>query len=280
MNHLEIFLSVASLSFQIVLCRTVFAKKVQRVLPLFATYVCVVLLGTIVFLLASVHFGFESTVTYYVAWGGVFVYGAAGSLAIAELCRYGLRGYRGIWALTWRLLMALSTVLLIHAWLDARGQPDKIAILGATFLRDFASASVIILFALLLIRNYYVIIFSPLERSVAIGMCFTCAVDAIGYTILRNTLTGYLYPLFQASQKALWPSLAPYDRLVTDTWSTVHLLCFMISMGIWCYAFRKQLPEMAEDPELLPAEVYRELSPAINTRLSTFNNRLVEILKP
>ena len=33
-------------------------------------------------------------------------------------------------------------------------------------------------------------------------------------------------------------------------------------------------------PVLLPAEVYRELSPAINLRLSAFNDRLVELLKP
>jgi hypothetical protein len=31
---------------------------------------------------------------------------------------------------------------------------------------------------------------------------------------------------------------------------------------------------------LLPADVYRELSPAINMRLATFNSRLVELLKP
>jgi hypothetical protein len=29
----------------------------------------------------------------------------------------------------------------------------------------------------------------------------------------------------------------------------------------------------------LPAEIYRELSPAINLRLSAFNDRLLELLK-
>jgi hypothetical protein len=54
----------------------------------------------------------------------------------------------------------------------------------------------------------------------------------------------------------------------------------MTAMGIWCYALRKPIPERADAPELLPVEVYRELSPAINMRLATFNNRLVELLKP
>jgi hypothetical protein len=51
-------------------------------------------------------------------------------------------------------------------------------------------------------------------------------------------------------------------------------------MGIWCYALRRPLPAPSEGPTMLPAEVYREMSPAINMRLATFNNRLVELLKP
>jgi len=63
-------------------------------------------------------------------------------------------------------------------------------------------------------------------------------------------------------------------------WSTVHLFSFMFSMGIWCFALRKPVPVPSESPVLLPAEIYREMSPAINLRLSAFNDRLVELLKP
>jgi hypothetical protein len=70
-----------------------------------------------------------------------------------------------------------------------------------------------------------------------------------------------------------------YER-INDQWSTVHLFTFMAAMGIWCYALRKPVPARAEAPELLPAEVYREFLPAINMRLATFNDRLVELLKP
>ena len=48
MNHLENFLIlVPRLSFEMVLCGFVFARKVQRILPFFAAYTCAILAGTI-----------------------------------------------------------------------------------------------------------------------------------------------------------------------------------------------------------------------------------------
>ncbi len=60
----------------------------------------------------------------------------------------------------------------------------------------------------------------------------------------------------------------------------IHLFSFMLSIGIWCFALRKPLPAPAQAPMLLPANVYRDLSPAINVRLATFNDRMVELLNP
>jgi hypothetical protein len=74
--------------------------------------------------------------------------------------------------------------------------------------------------------------------------------------------------------------LRPQIEHVVDMWSTVHLFSFMLSMGIWCFALRKPVPEPSERPALLPVEIYRDLSPAINMRLAAFNDRLMELLKP
>lgn len=268
------------MSFEIVLCGFVIARKVQRILPLFAIYACVVLTCAIVVWLTYVHFGFTSLTAYYVYWGSILFSAVARSLAIAELCRFGLRAYRGIWALVWRLLMVLSILLLARAASDAWGQPNRVAIYGTTLDRDLALASIVILAVLLLIRNYYGLALEPLQRAIAAGICFICAVDVIGNVILRNLYTGYLFSWFLTSQKSLWPALRPQIMRVNDIWSTVHLLSFMFSIGIWCYALRKPVPALSESPVLLPAEVYREMSPAINMRLATFNDRLVELLKP
>jgi hypothetical protein len=280
MNQLESFLSWSTTLFVILLCGLVFTRKVERKLPLFATYSCTLLTSVIGVWLTYEYFGFSSFTSYYVYWGSVLVVAVARSLAIAELCRFGLGAYRGIWALVWRVLTALSVLLLAHAAWDAWGQPNRVAIYGTTLDRDLDFASIVILAVLLIIRNYYGLVLEPLQRAIAIGISLICTVDVFGNTILRSLYTGYLFSWFLTSQNALWPALRPQYMRVNDIASTVHLFFFMGSMGIWCYALRKPLPAPSESPVLLPAAVYREMSPAINMRLATFNDRLVELLKP
>jgi hypothetical protein len=171
-------------------------------------------------------------------------------------------------------------MLLVRVAIDAWGLPNKIAIYGTTLDRDLALASIVILVALLLIRNYYHLTFEPLQRGVAFGICFICVVDVIATAVLRNVYTSHFFSWFLDSESARWPALHPDYMRFEDLWSTVYLFCFMSTIGIWCYALRKPLPAPSETPVLLPAQVYRELSPAINLRLSAFNNRMTELLKP
>lgn len=280
MNRLEILLSLLSLSCQIVLCGFVFARRAYRILPLFAAFVYVVLASTICLGLACLFWGFKSTAVFYGSWAGLFLFVTARGLAIAELCRYGLRKYPGIWGLVWRVLTALSIFLVAHAAINAWGQPNGIGIYWTSFGRDFALASLILLVLLFLFLSYYGLVLDPLPRLIAIGISLTCAVDAIGDTLLLNSFKGYLFPWFLESQRALWPSMESLVRRVYDVWNSAHLISFMISIGIWCYALRKPLSEPTESPALLPARVYGEMSPAINTHLATFNERLAELLKP
>lgn len=280
MNYLESALSWATLSFEVALCGFVFARKVQRSLPFFALYSYLILAGTVVVWLTYQLFGFASTAAIYAYWTSVLINAVVRSLAIAELCRYGLREYQGIWALVWRALAVLAGVLVLHSAVDAWGQPSHFAIYGLTLDRDLAFASILLLSGLLVIRSYYGLALQPFQRAIAGGICFVCAVDVVGDTLVRQAMTGDLFSWFLSSQKALWPVLRPQIRHLNDIWSTVHLLCFMLAMAIWAYALRKPLPEPAEKPALLPADVYREMSPAINMRLASLNDRLLELLKP
>ena len=280
MNHLENFLSWSTLSFEIVVCGFVFVRKVHRILPFFALYTCVILASTVGVWLTYTISGYTSLTSYYAYWGSVLLNAATRSLAIVELCRYGLRAYRGIWALAWYVLTTVSILLLAHAAIDTWGQPDKVAIYGATLDRDLAFASLVVLAVLFLFRKYYAIPLESPQRGIAAGICFICAFDVVMSTILRNVYAGYLFDWFLESEKARWPALRAQFLRVNDIWSAFHLFFFMFGMGIWCFALRKPVPMPAESPVLLPAEVYREMSPAINMRLATFNDRMTELLKP
>lgn len=280
MNHLETVLASLTLVFEIALCGFVFSRKVHKVLPFFAAYSSVLLVGTIGVLFVYKSLGFQSLAAYYSCWISLLFNAGMRSLAIAELCRFKLRMYPGIWGLVWRLLVGISILFFLHASFDTWGQPNRVAIYSLTLDRDLDIASVAILAALLLIHNYYGLSLEPLQRTIAAGICLVCTVDVISDTVLKSLFTGYLFPLFAANRTPFWSTLEPQIDRAKDLWSTFHLLCFMAAMGIWSYALRKPIPARAEDPELLPAEIYRELSPAINMRLATFNDRLVELLKP
>ena len=280
MNHLEAALSWLTLGFVGVLCGLVLARRAYRVVPFFAAYSCMLLANSVVVSLVYRIFGFNSLPSYYFYWILLLLNAAMRSLAIAELCRYKLREYRGIWELGWRVLAGFAVLFLLHAAWDTGGQPNRLAMYSLTLDRDLDIASVAILAALLLIHNYYGLSLEPVQRKIAAGICFVCAVDVVGDTIVQSLFTGYLFPFFATDKTPLRAAVIPFYNRINDLWSTVHLFSFMAAVGIWCYALRKPIPARAETPELLPAEVYRELSPAINMRLATFNDRLVELLKP
>jgi hypothetical protein len=225
------------------------------------------------------YFGFRSVAAFNAYWVAVGLIVFARSIAIAELCRYELRAYHGIWSLAWRILAVLAVFFLGHAGFDAWGQVGGIAIYGLTLQRDLAISAIVILLALLLIRNYYGLPLEPLHLWIATGILIFAIVDTINTAILRDTFTGRLFFWFFKRYEASWPGLKPQVEGATELWNRIHTLGEFISISIWCYALRKPLPAPAKDPVLLPAEVYNEVSPEVNMRLRAFNNRLAGMLK-
>lgn len=218
-----------------------------------------------------VHFGFRSPTFYYADWITMGLNTMGRSLAIAELCNYGLRAYRGVWSITWRFLTILVFVFLGHAAIDAWGQPSWFATYVLTLARDVEFTSVLVLIALLFIRRYYGIGLESLEKWIAVGICLFCVVDAVNKTMLRDLLSSSFFHLSR---------MQPEIEQLNELCNIINRSAFMVSMGIWCFALRKPLPAPAATPQLLPAGVYEELSPAVNLRLRAFNDRLLEMLKP
>jgi hypothetical protein len=280
MTRHELFLYWLTLGFQIVLCVLVYSRNLQRRLPFFTAYITWLVTKTLALQFVYHHYGFRSPAAYYASW---FTTGAdliARSLVIAELCRYELRAYRGIWALTWRALAVLALLLLGHAAVDAWGQPDRLVIYGLTLGRDLGISSIVILLAVLIVSNYYGLSLDPVQEWIAVGMFFFCAVEVVNNSMLRETFTTHLFPWFFSRYMDSWSAMRPAVERANASFSAIRSYAFIVSMSIWCFALRRPLPAPARDPRLLPNEIYGELSPAINLRLRAFNDRLQEILKP
>jgi hypothetical protein len=132
---------------------------------------------------------------------------------------------------------------------------------------------------MLLIRNYYDLPLEPLHMWIATGMLVVSMIDAINNTMLRDAFTGHLFSWFFGRYESSWPDMRSQIEHLNNVWNLIRTSGFVTSVSIWSYALRKPLPAPAVKPELLPAEVYGTLSPAVNLRLRAFNDRLEEMLK-
>ena len=270
MTRYELFLTASVAGLDILLCILAYSRKLQKRLPFFTAYVTAILAASLIQDFAYAHFGFRTNISFYfaaIAYGFVLL---ARSAAVAELCRNSLKPYQGIWSLTWRLLGLMSLFLLVRAAIDAHGQPNWFAAYGLTIERDVDIASFLILATMLLIGNYYRLPIEPLQKWITLGICFFCVIEFVNSTALRNLFIEYM---------SSWSGMKAQVDRVNALWNTICVAASSISMGGWCFLLRKQLPEAATRPVLLPAEVYQELAPAINMRLRAFNDRLAEMLK-
>jgi hypothetical protein len=271
MTHYEIFLASLTKGFDVLLCVLVLARHLQKRLPFFAVFAVTMLVTNLATTAVAAYYGFQSWSFYYSWWIAEAATLLARSLAIAELCSDVLRAYRGIWGLAWRLLGLMALAFLVHATVDAKGQPHWADAYGLTLERDFEVASVVILLAMLFIGAYYHLPLDPLHRSLVTGLATFCAVQFVSSTVLRDSVLQYI-----SSRMALRAQLVQ----MTDIWNTVYIAASCFCIGTWCYALRKPLPEPAIEPALLRADTYPALTPQINLQLRTFNDRLLELLKP
>lgn len=223
-------------------------RKNYRSYPAFSFYVFVDLTMGATALLSYRIWGFDSATAYRIAWGTHGMVLFARALAVAEVCRHVLSRYRGVWALTWRILLLCSALVLSYSILAAR-HDWRLALPSADRGLELSIATVIVV--LLLFARYYDVKGELVVRSLAIGFClYSC------FAVLNNTLLERLL----------------YDYSVF--WNMLGMFTFLASLSLWTWALRK--PQFQPEPGeiLLPRGVYQSLTPEINLRLRLLNEQL------
>ena len=223
-------------------------RKNHRVLPFFFLYLLLNLVHGVATLASYRIWGFDSFVSFGVAWGGESLVIVARGLAVAEICWFVLAKYRGIWALGWRLFLAAGFVVLAYA-LAVGGHSWKLATLTAH--RGLELAMAIAVLSLLAFTHYYQVMVEPAARFLAIGFFLYSSFQVLNDTVLERWLTSY-----------------------SALWNVLGTLSFLASLLLWTWALRLTLSYTTLAPELLPEDHYRSLSPAINARLKSLNERL------
>ena len=224
------------------------SRKNHRVFPFFSLYALVnVLQGIVLFeIYRTLVFGSQASIL--VAWGTQFAVTMARALAVAELCHRTLAKYQGVWKFARLLLLVAAGIVAAAAWAFSRGN-WRSAILSFDRGLELAMASAIVL--LFVFARYYDVRLESAVRTLATGFFLYS-----GFRVLNNTLA---------------------EGLLTNStglWNLLGTLTFLASLLLWIWALRLTQQQTAAEPELLPEDHYRSLSPAINARLRSLNEQL------
>src|ERR1700690_1624187 len=115
LSHLNYALWVVTTGLDALVCALAYRRALYRRLPFFTAYLTLGIASTALMWVIYGVFGFGSWTAYDTAWTSTAILLAARALVVVELCSHILRAYRGIWALSWRLLAIVLILFLIHA---------------------------------------------------------------------------------------------------------------------------------------------------------------------
>lgn len=224
------------------------SRKNHKVVPFFFYYVLLNVIQGIALSAAYRVWGFTSLPSILVAWGTQLLVLVARALAVAEICHQVLARYQGVWKHARLLLLVGAAAITALAWGFSQGNLRS-AILSFDRGLELAIASTIVL--LFVFVKYYEVQLEPAVRTVATGFFLYS-----GFQVLNNTI---------AERWLLHSNML---------WNLLGTLTFLASLLLWIWALRLTVQYTAPVPELLPGDRYRAMSPAINARLKSLNERL------
>jgi len=192
--------------------------------------------------------GFNSPESEVASWSTQGIVLIARALAILEIYRRVLAGFRGIWGLAWRLLLGGALLVLLYAAVMASFEWKAFEL---NVDRGLELTTAVVLVLLFVFLQYYGVGMEASVRALAIGFFLYSSLQVINDTALER-----------------WK----YDY--APLWNLIGLLAFIASLLLWGWAVRLRLPASAPEPELIAGDIYGSLAPEINGRLKALNDSL------
>ena len=248
-----------SVALQVLVCSVLLLKGNYRRLPIFTVYVLSNVCQAAALYVTYNIYGFRTETAIAIGWASQGATQLLRVLATTEVIHHILRPYRGIWGLGWRVLAAAFGVVFFVTLIDSRR-----SLLWTIGLADrgFHLAFGIALVACLLLVHYYRVPIHPVYKALLGGFCFySCT------AVLANTIGRFLF-------------LRGYGDFGMG-WQLVTMGAYTGVLLVWLVALRTPLPQPVQQVTLLEAErTYWEISPRINERLRTLNERLDNFWNP
>jgi hypothetical protein len=230
------------------LAALVVRRKNYKAYPLFFAYILATLAQNLAFALTYQLWGFGSPASFTVAWATQSLVVTLRALAVAEIFRHILAKYAGIWALGWRVFLAVAALVLAYAWTVGEHRWKLVAVNAD---RSLELAIAVAILGVFVFARYYQVVIERTPRFLAIGFFLYSCFRVLNDTVLERWLTSY-----------------------TTLWNFLETLAFLATLLFWTWAFRLTQQRPPSGAGLLPGNLYSSLSPEINARLKALNEQL------
>jgi hypothetical protein len=191
--------------------------------------------------------------TWKIAWGSQAIVVFLRFQAVVELTRKILGLYLGIWALAWRLLLAVGILVLANSLLFSKGDWYWISLNVDRGLELSIGATIV---TLLLFARHYRLPIQPLHSALMIGLCLYSVFFVLNYTLLEKYLQG-----------------------LANFWGFADILTYLATLLIWLNAVSRYPEPATQAVQAIPKELYGKLSSELNLRLHLLNRQLNQLLR-
>jgi len=227
-------------------------RKLYRDFPAIFFYLLIGLVQAPVMYVIYSSKGYGSWVAYWTGWTSQAIVVIARWVTVCELCRNALGQFRGIWALTWRVLAVLGSLALLVAL--ALGGHDFVRLIS-TFDLGLELSMATVLVAFFLFARYYKVEVQNSLRSIGVAFCLYSIFRAFNDTVLETFLRNY-----------------------ANTWNLVDQVTYIATLTLLGSAVYVLRSENVRKVVLLPRTAYAEFAPQVNERLKALNERLNRLL--
>lgn len=234
------------------------SRKSFYKLPRFTVYVALNICQAGFLLILYSLQGVHPATVRALAWETEAITLVAQAVATAEVLGITLRPYPGIWALGWRALALISTLMVVFVVVAAgRAEPEaRLFEINRGYHLVFACAVI----ACLLLVRYYSIPVARAYKLILGGFCFFSCIQ-----VLINTVIEVL------SQE--------HFRDLAPVWEFTTISSFLVVEVVWAFALWHSLPVENMQSPSTGSSTYQRISPVIDEQLRRINEKLMRLWK-
>jgi hypothetical protein len=219
-----------------------------RVYPLFALYLACNFLQAVFAAYLYQRFGFNSKLTYRLVWTSQALVVAARAFVAGELCHNILGKFKGIWAMSARILVACGIMVLCAALYFGKSDYQFMVIRIEIGLESFIATTIVGLFWF---ARYY-----QVQIPIATGLLGL----GLGLNSCSRILNDAVFEQYVNSYQTVW--------------NYVSSAAFIAILVLWIWALRKAVVLEVAEPRLRPKQVYQNLMPQVNRKLIELNDQM------